>query len=124
MPSSANSRCLAPRRRRRHLRARWPPGHHLHVQFSPELRDKVIAGSITVSFRLWQRPKVRVGGTYAVRDASIQVDDVGVIPFYAISDDDVRRAGETDRESLRKRAAHAGPIHDDTILYRVEFHVV
>jgi hypothetical protein len=94
------------------------------VQFSPDLCDKVIAGSITVSFRLWQRPKVRVGGTYAVREASIQVDDVGVIPFYAISDDDVRRAGETDRESLRKRAAHAGPIHDETILYRVEFHVV
>lgn len=94
------------------------------MQFSQDLRDKVIAGRITVSFRLWQRPKVRVGGTYAVRDASIRVDAVDVIPFYAISDDDVRRAGEADRESLRRRAAHAGPIDDDTILYRVEFHVV
>ena len=94
------------------------------MQFSQDLRDKVIAGRITVSFRLWQRPKVRVGGTYAVRDASFRVDAVDVIPFYAISDDDVRRAGEADRESLRKRAAHAGPIDDDTILYRVEFHVV
>ena len=26
------------------------------------------------------------------------------------------------RESLRLRAAHAGPIADDTLLYRVEFH--
>jgi hypothetical protein len=93
------------------------------MQFSQDLRDKVVAGSITVSFRLWQRPKVRVGGTYPVRDVSIHVDAVDVIPFYAISDDDVRRAGEADRESLRKRAAHAGPIRDDTILYRVEFHV-
>ena len=25
---------------------------------------------------------------------------------------------------LRKRAAHAGPIDDDTLLYRIEFHVV
>lgn len=94
------------------------------MQFSRDLRDKVIAGSITVSFRLWQRPKVRVGGTYAVRDVSILVDAVDVMPFYAITDDDVRRAGEADRESLRKRAAHAGPVRDDTILYRVEFHVV
>jgi hypothetical protein len=37
---------------------------------------------------------------------------------------DVRRSGERDRESLRQRAAHAGPIADDTLLYRVEFHLV
>jgi hypothetical protein len=94
------------------------------MDFSRELRDKVIAGGITVSFRLWQRPKVRVGGMYAVRDVHIQVDSVDLVPFYAISAADVRRAGERDRESLRKRAAHAGPIRNDTVLYRVEFHVV
>jgi hypothetical protein len=37
---------------------------------------------------------------------------------------DVRRAGEPDLETLRRRAAHAGPIGDDTFLYRVEFHVI
>jgi hypothetical protein len=93
------------------------------MQFSPELRDKVIAGRITVSFRLWQRPQVRVGGRYVVSDVQIQVDAIDVMPFYAISDADVGRAGEPDRESLRKRAAHAGPITHDTVLYRVEFHV-
>jgi hypothetical protein len=94
------------------------------MEFSRELRDKVAASGITVSFRLWQRPRVRVGGIYAVRNAQIQVDSVDLIPFYAISAKDVRRAGEPDRESLRKRAAHAGPINDDTVLYRVEFHVI
>jgi hypothetical protein len=93
------------------------------MEFSRELSDKVIAGEITVSFRLWQRPQVRVGGVYAVRGARIQVDLIDLIPFYAISTADVRRAGEPDRESLRKRAAHAGPISHDTVLYRVEFHV-
>jgi len=39
-------------------------------------------------------------------------------------DDDLRRSGEADRESLRRRAAHAGPIDDDTLLYKVEFHPV
>jgi hypothetical protein len=94
------------------------------MEFSRELRDKVIAGRITVSFRLWQRPQVRVGGLYAVRHAQIQVDSLDLFPFYAISDADVRRSGEHDRESLRRRAAHAGPVSDDTVLYRVGFHVV
>lgn len=94
------------------------------MEFSRELRDKVVAGAITVSFRLWQQPRVRVGGMYAVRNVHIQVDSVDLIPFYAISAEDVRRAGEPDRESLRERAAHAGPIHNDTVLYRVEFHVI
>lgn len=84
----------------------------------------VIAGDITVSFRLWQQPRVRVGVVYAVRGGRIQIDAVDLMPFYAISDADVRQSGELDRESLRKRAAHAGPINDDTVLYRVEFHAV
>jgi hypothetical protein len=94
------------------------------MEFSPELREKVSAGDVTVSFRLWQRPRVRVGGVYAVRGAEIQIDAVDLMPFFAISNADVRQSGERDRESLRKRAAHAGPINDDTVLYRVEFHVV
>jgi len=94
------------------------------VEFSKELRDDVIAGAITVSFRLWQRPKVRVGGRYRVGAAQIEVDAVELLPFAAITAADVRRSGEPDREALRHRAAHAGPIGDDTLLYRVEFHVV
>jgi hypothetical protein len=95
------------------------------VEFSKELRDDVIAGAITVSFRLWQRPKVRVGGRYRVGEAGqIEVDAVELLPFAAITAADVRRSGEPDREALRRRAAHAGPIDDGTLLYRVEFHVV
>jgi len=50
------------------------------------------------------------------------VDSIELIPFAHITDADVRRAGEPDRETLRRRAAHAGPIDDGTLLYRVEFH--
>jgi hypothetical protein len=41
-----------------------------------------------------------------------------------VTDDDVRRSGETNREALRDRAAHSGPINDGTLVYRIEFHVV
>jgi hypothetical protein len=94
------------------------------VQFSQELREDVLAGEISVSFRLWARPKVKVGGRYPVGAGLIEVDSIEVIPFSAITDADVRRAGEPDREALRHRAAHAGPIDDGTLLYRVEFHPV
>jgi hypothetical protein len=93
------------------------------VEFSADLRDNVIAGDITVSFRLWQRPRVRAGGRYRVGPAQIEVDAIELVPFAAITPDDVRRSGEPDRETLRQRAAHAGPIADDTLLYRIEFHL-
>lgn len=94
------------------------------MEFSPELREDVITGGITVSFRLWQRPRVKVGGRYAVGPAQIEVDAVELVPFAAVTPDDVRRSGEQDIEALRRRAAHAGPIDDDTLVYRVEFHLV
>ena len=94
------------------------------MEFSRELRDAVISGDITVSFRLWRGPKVKQGGRYPVGPALIEVDSVELLPFAAIAPDDIRRTGEADRESLRRRAAHAGPITDDTLLYRVEFHLV
>jgi hypothetical protein len=94
------------------------------VQFSQELRRDVAAGDITVTFRLWSRPQVKVGGRYAVGPATIEVDAMELLPFSRISPADVRGAGEPDRESLRARAAHAGPITDDTLLYRIAFHVV
>ena len=92
--------------------------------FSPELREGVAAGDITVSVRLWQRPKVKTGGRYASHGFTIEVDAVELLPFSVISAEDVRRSGEPDRETLRRRAAHAGPITDETLVYRIEFHVV
>jgi hypothetical protein len=94
------------------------------VQFSVELRDDVASGDITVSFRLWRRPQVKVGGRYPVGPVVIEVDSMELVPFSSVTRADVRRSGEPDRESLRRRAAHAGPIDDDTLVYRIEFHVV
>jgi hypothetical protein len=94
------------------------------VEFSKELRDDIAAGDITVSFRLWRRPQARVGGRYRVGNVAIEVDSMELVPFSSIPAADVRLAGEPDRETLRRRAAHAGPITDDTLVYRIAFHVV
>jgi hypothetical protein len=94
------------------------------MQFSRELRRDVLAGDITLSVRLWKRPQVREGGRYRVGSGWIEVDAIELVPFAAITAADVRRAGEPDRETLRRRAAHAGPIDDDTLVYRIELHAV
>jgi hypothetical protein len=94
------------------------------MEFSRELRDDVLAGDITLTVRLWQRPQVKEGGRYRVGLGMIEVDAVELVPFAAITEADLRRAGEPDRQTLRKRAAHAGPIDDETLVYRIEFHAV
>ena len=94
------------------------------MQFSRELRNDVLAGDITLSVRLWQRPQVKPGGRYRVGLGEIEVESIELVPFAAVSGDDVRRAGEPDRETLRRRAAHAGPIEEDTLVFRIEFHPV
>lgn len=92
--------------------------------FAPELREDVAAGDITLTVRLWARPQVKLAGRYAVAGVLIEIDELEVLPFSAISDEDIARTGEQSRESLRRRAAHAGPVGDDTLVYRIGFHVV
>ena len=94
------------------------------MEFSRELRNDVLAGEITLTVRLWTRPRVRQGGRYQVGPGQIEVDAIELVPFAAVTSEDVRRAGESDRETLRERAAHAGPIAEDTLVYRIEFHAV
>jgi len=84
----------------------------------------VLSGEITVTFRLWRRPKVKIGGRYRVGSAQIEVDSIELVPFASIDEADLLLTGEPDLASLRQRAAHAGPISAETLLYRIEFHVV
>jgi hypothetical protein len=116
MPTRMTRLCLPPRDRT------WR--HNRGVEFSADIRDRVADGTVTVSYRLWSRPKVKVGGVYRSGSVTIEIDEIELLPFSSIIDGDLARTGESDLETLRRRAAHAGPIDDDTLLYRVEFHVV
>jgi hypothetical protein len=94
------------------------------VEFSKELRDDIAAGDITLTIRLWRRPQVKVGGRYRVGLVDIEVDRIEQVPFASVTTADIRRAGEESREALRARTAHAGPVTDNTTVYRIEFHTV
>ena len=52
------------------------PASVVCVEFSRELRNDVLAGEITVSIRLWKRPRVKVGGRYRVGLGEIEVDAI------------------------------------------------
>jgi hypothetical protein len=69
------------------------------------LQRPVAEGSITVSYRLWSRPTVKVDGRDRSGSVTIEIDETELLPCSSITDED------------------AGPIEDDTFLYRVEFHV-
>ena len=58
------------------------------------------------------------GGRYRVGLGEIEVEAIELVPFAAITEEDVRLAGELDREALRQRTAHAGPVDEDTLVYR------
>ena len=94
------------------------------MMFGKRSHDAIAAGELTATFRLWTRPKVRVGGQYVEGPATIEVDSIELVPFGSISVADARRAGSSDIESLRAITAHAGPVHDDTLVYRIDFHLV
>jgi hypothetical protein len=78
------------------------------MQFSRELRSDVLAGDITLSVRLWSRPQVKQGGRYRVGLGEIEVDAIELVPFAAITAEDVGRAGEPDRETLRPARCSRG----------------
>lgn len=67
---------------------------------------------------------MKLGGRYPLQDVVIEVDSINLVPFSSIDDADLALTGERDLESVRRRAAHAGPVHDDTLLYRIEFHII
>ena len=94
------------------------------MHFAGATQDAVADGGIDLTFRLWSRPQVKVGGRYRVGSVTIEVDEMELVPFGIVTAADVRRCGERHREALRARTAHAGPVHDDTLVYRIEFHVV
>ena len=73
------------------------------MEFGRELRAHVLLGDITVTFRLWRRPKVKPGGRYRVEGGQIEVDSVDLVPFSSIDEVDVLHAGGPDLEALRRR---------------------
>jgi hypothetical protein len=76
------------------------------VVFTKRLRDRVIAGEITCSVRIWQRPHVKVGGRYPLGAGAIEVTSIREIDWSDITPALARRSGFAGVVELLKVAKH------------------
>ena len=78
------------------------------MQFTRKLRPGEMAGEITTSIRIWQKPHVKVGGRYALGGGHIQVHGIREIQIADITPRMARDSGFDGVVDLLKVAKH-GP---------------
>jgi hypothetical protein len=65
-----------------------------------EVIEKIRTGEITVLFRRWSRPGAKAGGTQMTQGGVVGIDSVEVVDEAAITEEDARSAGYSDRADL------------------------
>jgi hypothetical protein len=88
--------------------------------FTKRLREPVMRGEITCSVRIWQSPRVRVGGRYRLGAGAIEVTELRQISLADITPDLARRSGFAGVVDLLKTAKH-GP-GETVYLVAFEYH--
>ena len=85
--------------------------------FTKRLREPVMRGEITTSIRIWQKPHVKLGGTYALGPGRIRVASIKEIGIRDITPAMARASGFEGVVDLLKTAKH-GPGEK---VYLIEF---
>lgn len=88
------------------------------MQFAKQLRDRVVSGEIDCSIRIWQRPRVKVGGRYRIAAGCIVVDRLHQIELDDVTPALARRSGFLGVTDLLRTAKHGRGEN----VYLVEFH--
>ncbi len=65
-----------------------------------EILDLIIAGRISVVFRMWKKPTVKTGGTLKTRKGILAIDRVEKILPSQITNADIKNAGLRSRDEL------------------------
>lgn len=94
--------------------------------FKKPFHAGLVDGSVTLTFRRWDKPHVRAGGRYRCHPIGVlEVDDVKLVRVGDIDDRDAKRAGFPDRAALLE-FLRAGPrgedVTDATEVYRIALH--
>lgn len=90
--------------------------------FEKRFHEGLVAGDVTLTFRLWPRARVRPRGRYRCHPIGVlEVDAVDAVPLGTVRDEEARRAGFAGRDELvaylgaRTRA----PLTDATRVFRI-----
>lgn len=84
--------------------------------FKQALLDGIVAGTITVAFRRWQRPTVKPGGTLHTAAGLLQINSVEVIDELQITLRSAKQAGFDSVTTLLESLGDRGGL-----LYRITF---
>ena len=76
------------------------------MQFAKPLRAGVAGGEISCSVRIWQQPRVRVGGRYRLGAGAIYVTSLREIAPTDITDALAKRSGFANVDALLATARH------------------
>ena len=91
--------------------------------FKKAFHAGLLDGSITLTYRRWQKPHVKVGGRYRCHPIGVlAVDAVSLVRVSSIRKADALRAGFASRDALLAYLAELGPLEPTTSVYRVELH--
>ena len=90
------------------------------MMFAKRLREPVMAGEVTVSVRIWQKPHVKAGGRYRLGPGCIEVTSIRQIGLRDITPELARRSGFEGVVDLLKVARH-GP-GENVYLVEFEYH--
>ena len=90
------------------------------MTFSKPLRPRVMSGEITKSVRIWQTPRVRVGGRYPLGGDYIEVTYMTEIDRSEVTEAMARETGFANLEDLMGVAQHGRG--ERVFLVEFEFH--
>ena len=90
------------------------------MQFLASLRDRIRKGEITCTVRLWQGPRVKVGGRYPLSPGHVVVTKVFEMSLADVTPELARRSGFAGVVDLLKVAKHGAGRR----VFLVEFHYV
>ena len=91
--------------------------------FKKAFHAPIEQGSVTLTFRRWKKPHVRVGGRYRCHPIGVvEVDAVALITVADVTGEDATQAGFPSRQALLDYLGELGPLDPTTPVYRVAFH--
>jgi hypothetical protein len=91
--------------------------------FQKRFHEGLVSGAVTVTFRRWEKPHVKVGGRYRCHPIGVlEVDAVETVRAGDIDEADARRAGFADREELLEYLRGRGRLDARTEVFRVALH--
>jgi hypothetical protein len=86
--------------------------------FTQRLREGIRRGRIRCSVRIWQKPRVKVGGRYRMDEGHIVVDSIAPIRLAEITGDLARESGFDSVDDLLRVARHGS----GNEVYLIRFH--